>query len=117
MNNPVVKIKLLLYLGDRQELKFKGDYNEDYDPEKDYGDYYDYDYDKSKYDYNEEYDNKPTESGNVEIDNETRVEIIDSESANDKQESQVRMKIQRFNGNIFQCLNSFSSRVYVIFYR
>ena len=32
----------------------KGDYNEDYDPEKDYGDYYDYDYDKSKDEYDQD---------------------------------------------------------------
>ena len=33
------------------------DYEEDYDPNKDYGSYYDYDYDKAK-EYSEDYDDE-----------------------------------------------------------
>jgi hypothetical protein len=54
----------------------KGDYNEDYDPEKDYGDYYDYDYDKSKDDYGQ--DENVTNGENVQGRVEPDLELIEA---------------------------------------
>ena len=54
----------------------KGDYNEDYDPEKDYGDYYDYDYDKSKDDYGQ--DENITNGENVQVRVEPDLELIEA---------------------------------------
>jgi len=63
------------YDQDYAEYDYKGDYNEDYDPEKDYGDYYDYDYDKSKDEYDQ--DENVTTGENVQVRVEPDLELIE----------------------------------------
>ena len=80
----------------------KGDYNEDYDPEKDYGDYYDYDYDKSKDEYDQ--DENVTTGENVQVRVEPDLELIE---AGPKENDTVRFDYSQVSIKQAACLPTY----------